>query len=154
MKIQGRVVGLESYAWLGFHVHSVEYDGLDCGSAGGHFNPQEVNHGAYYNDVADRHVGDWKMLNTRHRGDVNYRHQDYQSSLFEEDDYLGFENYIGDRSLVIHAGEDDLGLGGDDGSIASGNAGARIACCNIVMADEITFRNLQYGDYTRSHSHW
>ena len=36
------------------------------------------------------------------------------------------------RTLVIHADEDDLGLGGDEGSLATGNAGARVGCCVIV----------------------
>ena len=29
-------------------------------------------------------------------------------------------------------GVDDLGLGGDAGSLATGNAGSRVACCIIV----------------------
>ncbi len=29
---------------------------------------------------------------------------------------------------MVHAGEDDLGQGGDAGSLASGNAGARLGC--------------------------
>ena len=31
------------------------------------------------------------------------------------------------RAFIVHAGEDDLGLGGDDESTKTGNAGARIA---------------------------
>ena len=31
-------------------------------------------------------------------------------------------------SIVIHSGEDDLGKGGDAGSLKTGNAGARVAC--------------------------
>lgn len=34
----------------------------------------------------------------------------------------------------LHAGEDDLGQGGDAGSLASGNAGPRLACCIIEDA--------------------
>ena len=43
----------------------------------------------------------------------------------------GNEDNILGRAIVVHAGEDDLGLGGDEGSLATGNAGARVACCKI-----------------------
>ena len=36
------------------------------------------------------------------------------------------------RAVVLHSGTDDLGLGGDDGSLATGNAGSRLGCCAIV----------------------
>ena len=32
------------------------------------------------------------------------------------------------RSVVIHADEDDLGLGGQSDSLTTGHAGARLAC--------------------------
>ena len=35
------------------------------------------------------------------------------------------------RSIVVHAGQDDLGQGGDEGSRSTGNAGKRIDCCLI-----------------------
>ena len=38
------------------------------------------------------------------------------------------------RGLVIHAERDDIGLDGDEGSLATGNAGARLACCVIGIA--------------------
>lgn len=39
-------------------------------------------------------------------------------------------NIIG-RGLIIHADEDDCGLGGDKASLITGNAGKRIACAVI-----------------------
>ena len=42
-------------------------------------------------------------------------------------------NSILDRAIVVHAGEDDLGLGGDDGSLATGNAGSRVACGLVTV---------------------
>ena len=33
-----------------------------------------------------------------------------------------------DRSFVVHAGEDDLGQGEDEGSLKTGNAGGRLGC--------------------------
>ena len=41
---------------------------------------------------------------------------------------LGIEG----RAVVVHAGTDDLGLGGNSSSRAVGNAGARPGCGNIV----------------------
>ena len=38
------------------------------------------------------------------------------------------------KAMVIHEGEDDLGLGGDSGSLATGNAGGRAGCCLIQAA--------------------
>lgn len=46
-------------------------------------------------------------------------------------------NFIG-KTIVVHAGPDDMGLGEGDqeaGSLASGNAGARIGCCVITALD-------------------
>ncbi|GFS12471.1 superoxide dismutase [Cu-Zn] [Elysia marginata] len=36
---------------------------------------------------------------------------------------------------TLHQKEDDLGKGGNNASIANGNAGSRIGCCVIGIAD-------------------
>ena len=41
---------------------------------------------------------------------------------------LSGEYSVISRSFVVHLYEDDLGLGGDDTSLANGNCGARLAC--------------------------
>ena len=47
----------------------------------------------------------------------------------------GAPNNIIGRSIVVHADEDDLGLGGVADSKTTGNAGARVACCKIEVFD-------------------
>ena len=42
-------------------------------------------------------------------------------------------NDVAGRAIVVHAGEDDLGRGGDEESKKTGNAGARAACGIIKL---------------------
>ena len=46
----------------------------------------------------------------------------------------GQQSIVG-RAVVLHAGEDDLGRGGDEGSLKTGNAGSRIACCTLTLTE-------------------
>ena len=48
----------------------------------------------------------------------------------------GSTNYIGNRAIVMHGGQDDLGQGGDIGSTKYGNAGPRVACGIIEQLNE------------------
>ena len=122
LNVRGTVTGLVP-GRHGIHVHERANDGDDCAAAGPHYNPYDVAHG----DVAaaERHVGDFGNIEADEAGtaavDLWLRH----ASVFG-----GKRNVVG-RTLVIHAGEDDLGLGGDDGSRATGNSGPRLACAVI-----------------------
>ena len=49
----------------------------------------------------------------------------------------------------VHEGTDDLGLGGDDGSRLTGNAGKRPACCVIVQT-EPNLRNSAITAFSKS----
>ena len=48
----------------------------------------------------------------------------------------GVKNSIMGRAIVVHAGTDDMGEGGDAESKKTGNAGARVACGVISRHSE------------------
>eukprot|EP00544_Gedaniella_sp_CCMP2646_P003915 CAMPEP_0202480120 /NCGR_PEP_ID=MMETSP1361-20130828/234_1 /ASSEMBLY_ACC=CAM_ASM_000849 /TAXON_ID=210615 /ORGANISM="Staurosira complex sp., Strain CCMP2646" /LENGTH=196 /DNA_ID=CAMNT_0049107523 /DNA_START=27 /DNA_END=617 /DNA_ORIENTATION=+ len=102
------------------HVHQ-EPVGDDCTSTLGHWNPENNDHGS--NLDAQRHIGD--LGNILADGDGNAK-----GTLLARAPLTG-DLGINGRSVVVHAGEDDLGTGGDDGSRSVGNAGARPACGTI-----------------------
>ena len=49
--------------------------------------------------------------------------------------YIPLKGWLGIRgtAIVIHGGADDLGLGGNNGSRANGNAGARVGCGDVRL---------------------
>ena len=65
-------------------------------------------------------------------GNVLTHSDRYSTNVFIYDRLItmqdGAENSIVGRAVVVHAGTDDLGEGGDDESKKTGNAGARVAC--------------------------
>eukprot|EP00091_Calanus_sinicus_P012787 TRINITY_DN28588_c0_g1_i1.p1 TRINITY_DN28588_c0_g1~~TRINITY_DN28588_c0_g1_i1.p1 ORF type:complete len:197 (+),score=25.13 TRINITY_DN28588_c0_g1_i1:81-671(+) len=121
-RFTGLVSGL-SPGLHGFHVHANGDIGNQCKAAGGHFNPFGKNHGAP--DAQERHVGDLGNILTPDVGKTRVAVAD-RFALLD-----GAHSIIG-KAIVIHEGTDDLGLGGDAGSLATGNAGARAACCIIT----------------------
>ena len=96
-----------------------------CTSTGGHWNPEAMNHGGNLN--AQRHIGDLGNILADETGVA-------EGSLLA---YAPLKGNLGirDKSVVVHAGTDDLGTGGDDGSRAVGNAGARPGCGNIKQTN-------------------
>merc|ERR1711963_647870 len=119
--INGQIYGLEP-GKHGFHVHAVGDLGNACKNAGGHFNPQMKQHGKP-NMIENRHVGDLGNIITPLNRLTLVSLFDPVVTLDKE-----AENGITGKAFVVHAGEDDLGMGGDDGSLKTGNAGARLAC--------------------------
>jgi Cu-Zn family superoxide dismutase len=118
---------LEPNSTHGWHVHQNSVSAnFTCSSAGGHYNPLQKNHGAP--DASKRHVGDYGNFQVGPDGTARFTFNDTGSSLFGED-------AITNQAIVIHAGIDDLGLGGDVGSLATGNAGARLGCGNFNVKD-------------------
>mgnify|MGYP000150103789 CR=1 FL=1 len=119
--IKGTITGLEP-GEHGFHIH--EYGDLSkgCESAGGHYNPDGVDHG----NVEEGHVGDLGNITANESGVAEF------SIKAERIDLMGDRSIIG-RSFVVHSDVDDLGKGGDEESLKTGNAGDRLACGVIVL---------------------
>ncbi|KAM4065261.1 copper/zinc superoxide dismutase (SODC) domain-containing protein [Hirsutella rhossiliensis] len=113
------ITGNDANAERGFHIHTFGDNTNGCTSAGPHFNPFNQQHGAPNADV--RHVGDMGNVKTDGNGVASGTLKDPQIKL------IGPHSVVG-RTVVIHDGTDDLGKGGHEQSLATGNAGGRPAC--------------------------
>ncbi|XP_076845681.1 extracellular superoxide dismutase [Cu-Zn] [Brachyhypopomus gauderio] len=99
------------------HIHQYGDLSEGCTSTSGHYNPSAINH--------PHHPGDFGNFGPQ-KGKIR-QSVDSEATLFGGRSVLG-------RAVVIHEQVDDLGLGGDAGSLLHGNAGARMACCVIGMS--------------------
>lgn len=98
----------------GFHIHEKgDCSAPDGSSAGGHFNPDNVKHGAPTDSV--RHVGDMGNITADKDGKAHFEWTDNLMA------FSGSHNIIG-KAVIVHSAADDLK------SQPSGNAGSRIAC--------------------------
>ncbi|PGH19679.1 superoxide dismutase [Cu-Zn] [Polytolypa hystricis UAMH7299] len=117
--ISWNISGHDANAQRGFHVHQFGDNTNGCTSAGPHFNPFAKSHGAPVDD--ERHVGDLGNITTDAQGNAIGTVEDKLVKLIGEHSVLG-------RTVVVHAGTDDLGKGGNEESKKTGNAGPRPAC--------------------------
>ena len=108
----------------GFHIHEFGDLSKGCESAGGHYNPDNVDHG----DLQKGHVGDLGNINADDNGLAK------GMIIATRVDLLGERSVVG-RSIVVHSDKDDLGKGGDEESLKTGNAGDRLACGVIVLSE-------------------
>jgi Cu-Zn family superoxide dismutase len=98
----------------GFHVHEKgDCSAPDASSAGGHFNPTTMPHGAP--GTEKHHVGDLGNIKADASGTA---HLDQVFPFLQ----LSGANSIVGRAVIVHAGKDDLT------SQPSGEAGGRVAC--------------------------
>lgn len=79
-------------------------------------------------DDEERHVGDLGNVDVPSSGEVSISITDHLISL------VGQHSIIG-RAVVVHENEDDLGKGGHELSKTTGNAGGRLACGVIGIAE-------------------
>lgn len=103
----------------GFHIHKAgDLRGDGCKLACDHYHKgPPTNHGGPPSSKGPRHTGD--LGNIEKLGVYTYLLQNVSV-----DDILG-------RSVIVHADEDDYGLGGKDDSLKTGHSGKRIACAVI-----------------------
>lgn len=107
----------------GFHIHESAGDCINCDTMGGHYNPFGRDHGDISNP--ERHVGDLGNIIADANGKCKIDLTSYLIRLTGQFSVIG-------RGLIIHAGEDDLGLGTFKDSKTTGHSGARICCAAIV----------------------
>jgi len=106
----------------GFHIHDLgDCSCTDGMCTKGHFNPTNQPHGGL--DSEKRHIGDMGNIVADENGNATLDFTDKIITL------NGLYTIIG-RSIIVHADEDDLV------SQPSGNAGARIGCGVIGIAEE------------------
>lgn len=107
----------------GFHVHETgECSPPDFTSAGGHFNPEDVEHACP--PTTPRHGGDF--------GNVEI--SGGAGSLTQTSDLITVtpgDTSVVDKAVILHAGEDDCT------SQPSGDAGPRYACGVVAIASEV-----------------
>jgi len=114
--VEGLAPGLH-----GFHVHAYgDCSAPDGTSAGGHFNPEDMPHGAPTDD--ERHVGDLGNLSADETG---VAHLEWTDPLLS---FTGAHSIIG-RAVIVHGQEDDYT------TQPTGAAGPRLAC-GVIGIDE------------------
>ncbi|KAL1853725.1 Superoxide dismutase [Cu-Zn] [Paecilomyces lecythidis] len=123
--VSWNITGHDPNAERGMHIHQFGDNTNGCTSAGPHYNPFGKTHGAPTDEV--RHVGDLGNVKTDAEGNAVGSVQDKLIKV------IGAESILG-RTVVVHAGTDDLGRGGNEESKKTGNAGARPACGVIGIA--------------------
>jgi len=124
--VSGEISGLAKGPH-GFHIHQFGDTTNGCASCGGHFNPTGSHHGAP--DSKARHAGDLGNIMAGDNGIAVVDIVDHMIPLH------GPQTVVG-RAVVVHEKIDDLGKGGNDESLKTGNAGPRLACGIIALAAE------------------
>jgi Cu-Zn family superoxide dismutase len=106
-------------------------------------NPHNKTHGAPEDD--ERHVGDLGNFKTDGQGNAKGSVDDKLIKLIGSESVIGVRFHSAmslaikliyrQRTIVVHAGTDDLGKGGHEESKKTGNAGPRPACGVIGISN-------------------
>ena len=122
VRVEATISGLAPNASHGFHVHQFGDMSKDDGTAmGGHFNPKGHDHALPMTGM--RHVGDMGNLDSDSTGTATY------SEILTNMSVIHGDTAIIGRGVVIHAKI-------DDGTGATGNAGARIGYGVVGVAND------------------
>lgn len=117
LRLHGQVTGLKPGSAHGFHLHETgDCSAPDATSAGGHFNPDEMQHGDRQTP-GPHHAGDMPNLVA---GDDGIAPVDVILDGLQIDGEP-MHDVVG-RAIIVHAQADDYA------TQPTGNAGARIAC--------------------------
>ncbi len=120
VKVTAKISGLKPNQKHAIHVHEFgDVSDLSGKSAGGHYNPDKLDHGLPPNEK--RHAGDLGNLEANAEGNAEY------SLTVDNISIGGAKNAILGRAIVVHADP-------DDGGQPTGNAGARIGVGVIGVA--------------------
>ncbi len=120
IKIVAEVEGLTPNQKHAIHIHEFgDGTSIDGTSAGGHYNPEKHDHGLPHG--GKRHAGDLGNLQADANGKAKYE------ATVDNITLVGLKNPIIGRGVIVHAKP-------DDGGQPVGNAGPRIACGVIGIA--------------------
>ena len=110
----------------GFHIHRAgDLRGEGCKKACDHFHKGPASsHGGPPGFKGPRHTGDLGNVSLPESSDPVIR--SYKYTVKD----ITVKNLCG-RSVIVHADEDDYGLGGEEDSKTTGHSGKRIACAVI-----------------------
>jgi Cu-Zn family superoxide dismutase len=127
-----KLSGFQPKAMHAIHIHEFGDMREGCMSCGPHYNPLNRNHGSIYIDKLERHMGDLiNNIKADENGNVNQSYRDNLVDLWNPDiSILG-------RSVMIHENIDDYGVGPNEESKRTGNAGGRMTCAIIGLAKKI-----------------
>jgi Cu-Zn family superoxide dismutase len=122
VKVVADIEGLTPGQKHGFHIHQYgDCSAPDGMSAGGHYNPEGHQHGLPESE--NRHAGDLGNVQADDQGKAHYEITVTNISI------TGAKNPIIGRGVIVHTKV-------DDGRQPVGNAGARIACGVIGVANQ------------------
>lgn len=113
----------------GFHIHKCGDITKGCISGCEHFNPFNKVHGSLTS--LNSHAGDL--------GNIISKNGISKGKIITDKISINplLKNSIVGRMIIVHKDFDDLGLGNDEESLKTGNAGARLACGIIGIKNGI-----------------